>query len=266
MNLRLLSLTFLVLMSTGCSIATPLVAAGAGGHAIGRYEENIRVRGAAALKEEPDLLTYSVQAISRNKVDAAVKTYLKGLNSESYSDNIKSLSLYQIGLIYMNPYSQQRDDATALSYFKRHLKEFPQSRLKTKIESKIALINQRKNEKTQLTADELLKLANRSELLAQVEIPFDSELTPMSERAIITDRIDDAESVYLIIYENKASSDSMRAKALYQVGLIYMSEYNTHGNNAQALNYFRKIIEEFPNSPVAKKASKRMSQVINRQS
>ncbi len=265
MNLRLLGLTLLVLTTTGCSIATPLVAAGAGGHAIGRYEENIKVRGAAALKEEPDLLTYSVQAIARGKVDAAVETYLKGLNSKSYSDSIKSLSLYQIGLVYMNPYSEQRNDETALNYFTRHLNEYPQSRLKAKIESKIALINKRKNEGTQLTADELLHLANRSELLAQIDIPFDSELTPMSERAIMSDRIDDAESVYLILYDNKASSDTMRAKALYQIGLIYMSEYNTHGNNAKALNYFRKIAEEFPENPVAKKASKRMSQVINRQ-
>lgn len=265
MNLKLVGLTLLVLITTGCSVATPLVAAGAGGHAIGRYEENIKVRGAAALKEEPDLLTYSVQAIARNKVEQAVETYLKGLNSVNYSASIKSLSLYQIGLIYMNPYSQQRDDEKAMSYFNRHLSEYPQSRLKAKIESKIALIKQRKNDKSQLTADELLQLADRSKLLAQVDIPFDSELTPMSERAIMSDRINDAESVYLVLYDNKASSDTIRAKALYQIALIYMSEYNTHGNNAKALNYFRKITEEFPDNPVAKKAAKRMSQVINRQ-
>lgn len=265
MNLRLLCLTVLVLTTTGCSIATPFVAAGAGGHAIGRYEENIKVRGAAALKEEPDLLTYSVQAIARNKVDATVQTYLKGLESDTFNDSMKSLTLYQIGLLYMNPYNQQRNDNTALKYFNRHLTEFPQSRLKDKIQGKIDLIKQRQNQEVQLTADELLKLANRSELLAQKNIPFDAELTPMSERAIMTDRIGDAESVYLILYSNEGSSDTMRAKALYQLGLIYMSEYNSHHNNAKALNYFRKITEEFGNTPVASKAEKRMSQVINRQ-
>ena len=265
MNLRLTALTFLVLLTTGCSIATPLVVAGAGGHAIGRYEENIKVRGAAALQEEPDLLTYSMQAIARNKTDEAVKTYLKGLNEKNYSANIKSLALYQIGLIYMNRYSEQRNDDIALSYFTRHSNEYPTSRLKNKIKSKVALIQQRKNKKVQLSADELMDLADRSSLLAQVDIPFDSELTPMSERAIMSDRIGDAESVYLILYDNTASSNTMRAKALYQIALIYMSEYNTHGNNAKALNYFRKITEEFPANPIAKKASKRMSQVINRQ-
>lgn len=265
MNLRLLCLTVLVLTTTGCSIATPLVAAGAGGHAIGRYEENIKVRGAAALKEEPDLLTFSVQAISRNNIKSAVDTYSKGLISDNFNSNMKSLALYQIGLLYMNPYSQQRNDQTALKYFNRHLNEFPQSRLRDKINNKIALIKEREKSETQLTADELLKLANRSELLAQSNIPFDAELTPMSERAIISDRVADAESVYLILYSNEKSSDSMRAKALYQLGLIYMSEYNTHGNNAKALNYFRKITEEFPGTAIANQASKRMSQVINRQ-
>lgn len=265
MNLRLICLTILVLSTTACSIATPLVAAGAGGHAIARYEENIKVRGAAALKEEPDLLTYSVQAIARNDINAAANTYLRGLKSSSFNENMKSLTLYQIGLLYMNPYSQQRNDNVALKYFNRHLAEFPKSRLKDKINSKIELIKERQASETQLSADELLKLANRSELLAQNNIPFDSELTPMSERAIISNRITDAESVYLILYSNQGSSDDMRAKALYQMGLIYMSEYNTQGNNTKALNYFRKIVEEFPGTEISKQASKRMTQVINRQ-
>jgi len=265
MKFRFLGLTLLVLLTTGCAIATPFVAAGAGGHAIGRYEENIKVRGAAALQEEPDLLTFSVQAIARNNLDKAVITYKKGLNSKSYSDNIKSLTLYQIGLLYMNPYAEQRNDDEALKYFKRHRQQYPDSRLRKKIEAKIALINQRKSDNSQLTAKELLSLADRKTLLEQSNIPFDAELTPMSERAITGDRVSDAESVYLILYENKASSASMRSKALYQIGLIYMSEYNNHGNNAKALNYFRKITQEFPGSPIAKKASKRMSQVINRQ-
>ncbi len=265
MNLRLLGLALVVMITTGCSIATPFVAAGAGGHAIGRYEENIKVRGAAALQEEPDLLTFSVQAIARNNVDEAVITYTKGLNDKNYSANIKSLALYQIGLMYMNPYAEQRNDDKALQYFNRHFQEYPESRLRKKIEAKVALIEERKASKSQLTAKELLSLADRSALLQQSNIPFDADLTPMSERAIIGDRVADAESVYLILYDNKSSSDDMRAKSLYQIGLIYMSEYNSHGDNAKALNYFRKITQEFPNTHTAKKASKRMNQVINRQ-
>lgn len=263
MKLRLIALSLIVL-STGCTIATPFVVAGAGGHAIGRYEENIRVRGAAALQEEPDLLTYSVEAIANNTEAKAVITYTKGLNSADYSDSIKSLALYQIGLLYMNPYSEARNDGEALKYFNRHLTEYPKSKLRPKINAKIALINKRKSDDSQISAKELLILADRMTLLAQPTIPFDSDLTPMSERAIATDRIGDAESVYLILYNNTASPEEMRAKALYQIGLIYMSEYNTHHSNSKAISYFRKVSAEFPNTRVAKKAGKRVSQVINR--
>jgi TolA-binding protein len=264
MKLRLIALSLIVL-STGCAVATPFVVAGAGGHAIGRYEEDIKVRGAAALQEEPDLLTYSVEAISRKTEAKAVTTYTKGLNSPDYSKSIKSLALYQIGLLYMNPYSEARNDDEALRYFNQHLTQYPESKLRPKIEAKIALINKRKSESSHSSAEELLKLADRITLLAEPTIPFDSELTPMSERAISTDRVDDAESVYLILYNNTASSEEMRAKALYQLGLIYMSEYNTHHSNAKAINYFRMISAEFPNTRVSKKAGKRVSQVINRQ-
>ena len=264
MKLRLIALSLIVL-STGCAVATPFVVAGAGGHAIGRYEEDIKVRGAAALQEEPDLLTYSVEAIARKKEAEAVITYNKGLNSNDYSKSIKSLALYQIGLLYMNPYSEARNDDEALVYFNKHLAQYPESKLRPKIKAKIALINQRKAKSNQPSASELLKLADRMTLLAQSTIPFDSELTPMSERAISTDRVGDAESVYLILYNNTASSEDMRAKSLYQLGLIYMSEYNTHHSNTKAITYFRMILEEFPNSLVAKKAGKRISQVINRQ-
>lgn len=264
MKLRLLAISLIVL-SSGCAMTAPLVVAGAGGHAIARHEEDINVRGAAALQEEPDLLTYSVEAIARNKEAEAVITYQKGLTSNGYSNSIKSLALYQIGLLYMNPYSEARNDEKALSYFNQHLTQYPDSKLRSKINTKIALINQRKSESNQPSAKELLKLADRMVLLAQPNIPFDSELTPMSERAISTDRVDDAESVYLILYSNKASSEEMRAKALYQLGLIYMSEYNTHHSNSKAIKYFRMITKEFPNTVTAKKSGKRISQVINRQ-
>ena len=87
----------------------------------------------------------------------------------------------------------------------------------------------------------------------------------MSERAITDERVEDAESVYLILYDNKASSAEMRAKALYQLGLIYMSPYNRHGDNRKALAYFRKISTEFPQTTVARRAQQKANALINRQ-
>lgn len=250
---------------TGCAATTPLVVAGAGGHTVARLEENIRVRGAAALTDEPDLLTFSMQAIAENDTEEAVSTYLKGYNDASYTANIKSLALYQIGLIYMNRFNKHRDYDKSLYYFKKQLAEFPTSMLRPRVESHIKLIEKRQASADQPSARQLLKTVDRRKLLAKKSTPFDAELTPMSERAITEDRVQDAENVYLVLYNNKASSDTIRAKGIYQLGLIYMSPYNSHADKGKAMMYFRKIINEFPGNAIAKKARYRLNQVINRQ-
>lgn len=249
----------------GCAAATPLLVVEGAGHEIVRRDEDIKVRAAAALAEEPDLLTFSVQAISRGKTDDAVATYLKGYADPDYSKNIKSLAIYQIGLIYMNRYNDHRDDGKARAYFNQHRIEFPESRLEERVNKRLAILDERHNESVQLSAKQLLKQVNRAKLLAKNETPFDAELTPMSERAITDERVEDAESVYLILYDNKASSAEMRAKALYQLGLIYMSPYNRHGDNRKALAYFRKISTEFPQTTVARRAQQKANALINRQ-
>ena len=117
----------------------------------------------------------------------------------------------------------------------------------------------------QLSADQLLRQADRNKLLQKNTTPYDAELTAMSERAITQGRIAEAESVYLVLYNNKASSDNMRARSLYQLGLIYMSPYNQAGNYQKALAYFRKITDEFPATPVAGKSQERIVELLNRQ-
>ena len=263
--IRLIALLSVIAALGGCAAATPLLVAEGVGHELARRDEDIKVRAAAALAEEPDLLTFSVQAISRGKTDAAVSTYLKGYADPDYSNNIKSLAIYQIGLIYMNRYNDFRDDKKARAYFNQHRIEFPDSRLKARVEKRLQVLQRRHDETVQLTAKQLLTQVNRVKLLARDETPFDAELPPMSERAITDERVEDAEGVYLILYDNRASSDEMRAKALYQLGLIYMSPYNRHGNNRKALSYFRKISNEFPGTSVAKRAAQKANELINRQ-
>jgi hypothetical protein len=250
---------------SGCAATTPLIVAEAGGHQLARKDEDRKVRAAAALQEEPDLLTYSVDAIVRGKTEEAVATYMKGYSAPNYSQNMKSLALYQVALLYMNRFNDQRDDNKARAYLKQHRIEFPDSRLQPRINKRLAVLDQRQQDAVHLSAKQLLKRVDRSQLLQRNSTPFDAQLTPMSERAITHERVADAETVYLILYDNQASSDDMRAKALYQLGLIYMSPYNRHGDNDKALAYFRKITQEFAQTPVAEDASKRITTLINRQ-
>lgn len=262
--IKLLLSAVMAAILTGCAATTPLLVAEAGGHQLARYNEDIKVRFAAALKEEPDLLTFSLQAISRGQTEEAVNIYMKGYSDPEYNDNMKSLALYQIALIYMNRFNDDRDDKKALRYFNRHQIEFKNSRLQDKINQRVALIEERQQQPSQ-RASQLLTQVNRTELMKRDDTPYDDELTDMSARAISENRTVDAESVYLVLYSNKASSDEMRAKALYQVGLIYMSPFNHQGDNRKAMGYFRKINDEFPETATAKQAGKRISELINRQ-
>lgn len=264
--LKIITAIAFATLLAGCQATTPIILAEAVGHQAARHDEDIKVRFAAALQDEPDLLTYSAQAISRGKTEEAVQTYMSGYSDKQYNDNMKSLAIYQIALLYMNRFNDDRDDKRALNYLDRHLIEFPQSRIRPKIEQHIATIKERQQQSVQKSAEQLLRQVNRAELLKLDPTPFDIELNGMSERAITQGRTSDAEAVYLVLYSNEATSDEMRAKSLYQIGLIYMSPFNQEGSNRKALGYFRKIGEEFPNTTTAKQAEKRVSQLLNTQS
>lgn len=249
----------------GCAASTPLMVAGGGSHKVLNHQQAMKVKAAAALDEEPDLLTYSIKGIASNRTQEVVNVYMKGYTDSKYSQAMKSLAIYQIGLIYMNRFNEQRDDQRALQYFKRHQIEFPDSILKSRIDQRISLIEERKTQPRQFSPEELLARADVETLLSKPSIPYDEELTPMSERAISTDRIEDAHGVYMVVYENPASSSSIKAKSMYQLGLIYMSPYNKKANDGKALQFFSKIIREFPDTKVAKRASYRISEIHSRQ-
>lgn len=264
MHFRLMALAATLLL-TACAAPAPLLVAEAGAHQVARFEEDVRVRGAAALKEEPDLLTYSVQAISRGNASEAIETYLKGYNAPDYTDNMKSLALYQIGLIYMNRFNDDRDDVKAREYFQLHRQQFPRSLLSSRIQNHLEALNEREQNPVTVSAKEMLDNVDRQALLARPNVPYDDELNPMSERAIAENRTADAEAVYLIVYENAASGAEIRAKSLYQLGLIYMSPYNRDSDRIKALSYFRKIHDEFPDVSIRERVDIRITELLNAQ-
>lgn len=263
--LRLLAALTCLYFLSGCAATTPLVLAEGGNHQFLKHKQSVRLRAAAALDEEPDLLTYSLNGISQNKTEDAINLYLKGYGKSDYSQDMKSIAIYQIGLIHMSRLNEQRDDEKAKLYFQRHLIEFPYSILQERIQTRLKLIEKRSKETVKTTPKKILARANQKKLLAKDITPFDEDLTPMSERAIRDNRLEDANGVYATVYENPGSSDSIKAKALYQLGLIYMSPYNKDQSLKKSTYFFRKIIEEFGDSPQARKAQQRISQLINKQ-
>jgi len=261
------TLLILTLFTTlfGCSFgaSTPLVIAEVGNHELQKYKQEIRLRAAAALAEEPDLLTYSVKGIAEGKTNEVIDTYLKGYGKDDYSQDMKSIAIYQIGLIHMNRLNQERDDDKAKLYFQRHLIEFPYSILQERIQHQLATIKERKTRTVQLTPEQILDRMDQSNLLQKPTTAFDQDLTPMSKRAITENRLADAEGVYKTVYNNPGSSDKIRAKSLYQLGLIYMSPNNKGQNIQKATSLFRQIINEFPKTEESRKAQSKLTRIVN---
>lgn len=253
----------LITSTLACSPTTPLILAGGGNHEYMKHKQELRLKAAAALEEEPDLLTYSLKGIVENKGNQVIDTYMQGYSKDDYSQDMKSIAIYQIGLIYMNRFNEDRNDEKAKAYFHRHLIEFPYSILQDRIHQHLKTIEDRKLETVRMTPSQLLANVDKERLLKKPINTFDPELTPMSERAIRENRLDDANGVYLTVYENPGSSDSIKAKSLYQLGLIYMSEQNINRDMQRSSYFFRKVMEEFPGTLVSKKAEHKLSQLIN---
>ncbi len=122
---RRLVLLLLLSLLAACSPTTPLFVAQVTTGEVAEYKQMKSNRMTAAIEEEGDLLTYSAMAIRDNRSAEAEKLYLTGYDNRRYSAEVRGISLYQIGLIYMSRYNDQRDDAKATDYFQRVVREFP---------------------------------------------------------------------------------------------------------------------------------------------
>lgn len=244
---------------------TGLTVAGLGGHKLAMNKENIAMRAHAALHEESDLLTFSVEAISKDKTEKAVETYLDGYNNPKNSDPIRAIALYQIGLLYMNHYNRARDDEKASAYLKKAKDEFNIEPLNKRIDDRLAKIEQRKSNVVILSADQHLMNWKKQPKLPPKVIPHDDEMKDFTARAISTDRVQEAILLYTLMYENKGSTNELKAGSLYQIGLMYMSPYNAQGSEEKALEYFVRIQREFPESQTAKQANLKAGYLINKQ-
>ena len=109
----------------GCSPTTPLFIAQIGTQEVVEYKTLKTNRMTAAIEEDGDLLTYSAQAIRDNKSAQAEALYLSGYQDKKLGDQVRAIALYQIGLIYMCRYNDDRDDNKALNYFYQVHNEFP---------------------------------------------------------------------------------------------------------------------------------------------
>ncbi|MFC5699213.1 tetratricopeptide repeat protein [Pseudomonas sp. GCM10022186] len=257
----LLALCFLL---GACSPTTPLFIAQVTTNEVVEYKAMKSKRMAAAVEEEGDLLTYSAMAIRDAKSAEAEELYLVGYRDDAFSDDVRAIALYQVGLIYMSRYNEQRDDAKARAYLDRLVNEFPGSRVAERAQARILVLRQRTQDPVQKTSRELLATWRPSGDLDLYKPGLDPDMTLLSRRAVLKDRVAEAEDLYLLALSDAHVQPDIKEKALYQLALMYMAPDNPHADRDKAIGYLRRLLVQFPGSDLAAKASRHLDQILNR--
>lgn len=209
---RLVLLPLLSLLAA-CSPTTPLFVAQVTTGEVAEYKQMKSNRMTAAIEEEGDLLTYSAMAIRDNRSAEAEKLYLTGYDNRRYSAEVRGISLYQIGLIYMSRYNDQRDDAKATDYFQRVVREFPGTHAAEHAQARLLAMRQRAREPVQKSARELLATWKPQQNLDLYKTSLDPDMTLLSRRAVLKDRVDEAAELYLLAVNDPAIPAGITARA-----------------------------------------------------
>mgnify|MGYP006200341965 CR=1 FL=1 len=248
----------------GCSPTTPLFIAQIGTQEVVEYKTLKTNRMTAAIEEDGDLLTYSAQAIRDNKSAQAETLYLSGYQDKKLGDQVRAIALYQIGLIYMCRYNDDRDDNKALNYFYQVLNQFPSSRAAERAEARIVMIRERADEPVHKTSRELLAHWKPNQQLDLYKPSLDTDMTLLSRRAVLKNRVSEAEELYLLALSDPGIPADIKEKALYQLGLMYLAPDNPQASRDKAITYLRRLLVQFPNSDLNTKAARHLDQALNR--
>ncbi len=233
----------------GCAPTTPLFIVQLTTQEVVEYKTLKDNRMSAAIEEEGDLLTFSALAIRDNTSNQAERLYLTGYRDTALSDEVRAIALYQNGLLYMNRYNDAHDDDKALNYFYRVRDEFPRSRAAERAEQRVQLIRQRKRESVQQSSRERLAQWKPGRNLDLYKASLDPDLTLLSRRAVLKNRISEAEELYRLALGDPGVPDVIKEKALYQLGLMHLAADNPQPNRDQAIGYLRRLLQDYPDGP-----------------
>ncbi|CAD5105983.1 outer membrane assembly lipoprotein YfiO [Zestomonas carbonaria] len=260
--LRPLLLTGCLLL-IACSPTTPLFVAQITAQEAVEHKALKSKRIAAAVQEEGDLFTYSARAIRDGKSAQAEELYLTGYRDRKLSDEVRAIALYQIGLIYMSRYNDQRDDTRALNYFYQVRNEFPQTQAASRSEERIEQIGQRAQQPVQKTARELLATWQPNNSLDLYSPDLDPDMTLLSRRAVLKGRVAEAEELYLLAVDDPGVTAGIKEKSLYQLALMYLAPTNPQANRDKAIGYLRRQLAQYPDGELADKAARHLDQALN---
>ncbi|WP_339486379.1 outer membrane assembly lipoprotein YfiO [Pseudomonas sp. EL_65y_Pfl2_R95] len=248
---------------SACAPTTPLFIAQVTTGEVVEYKALKAKRMTAAIEEEGDLLTYSAQAIRDVKSLQAEQLYLSGYRDHNLSDEIRAFALYQIALIYMSRFNDQRDDTKARDYLLQINREFPSSQAARRGRSHLSIIEQRAAHEVQKNARERLEHWQPQLDLDLNKPSLDTDMTLLSRRAVLKDRAPEAEALYQLALKDPGVPLEIKHKALYQMALMYQAPDNPRADRDKSIAYLRQLLQQQPDPKLRHKAAVHLDRALN---
>lgn len=248
---------------SACAPTTPLFIAQVTTGEVVEYKALKANRMTAAIEEEGDLLTYSALAIRDVQSPQAENLYLSGYRDRNLSNEIRAIALYQIALIYMNRFNDQRDDSKARDYLLQINREFPSSQAAIRSHNKLLIIEQRAAQGVQKNSRELLAHWQPQLNLDLNKPSLDHDMTLLSRRAVLKNRVAEAEALYRLAVDDPGVPAVIKHKALYQMALMYQAPDNPRANRNKAIAYLRQLLQQKPEPKLSHKASAHLDRALN---
>lgn len=229
-----------------------------------QYKAEVRDKASACQASEQDLLPQSVKAIVQGDTSYIIDIYLSIYNNPTLPRNMQAESLYQIGLIYMNEYNEDRNDDQAMVYFNRLKTEYSESGLCVRVDEHLKVIEARNRYPKNLDTDTLMAMRQAIEERAEACVAEEKALLTQSVEAISLKQAHKVIGGYLSLVNDPKLKQSAREQALYQIGLIYMNTANVHRDDRLALHYFNQLLLQFPDSKLCHNAREHVATLEDR--
>jgi tetratricopeptide (TPR) repeat protein len=199
-----------------------------------------------------EYLHRSSELLADGNYQEAIEENQKVLSMEAESVH-KDQALFNIALTYAHNKNPGRDYRKSLGYFKTLIKDYPESPLREQAEIWVNVISALQKSRLKSKGD------NNEQNEPDGQRASNEQVTPnlhllRSQKLFSEGKYREVLDENSVLLEMPGKSP-FRDRALFNMGLVYAHQDNPDKDYAKSLSYFTKLINEYPDSPLAVQAS-----------
>ncbi len=203
-----------------------------------------------AQKESKEHLLDGQKLLAQKDYDGALREFQKVLSLRP-SKPLEEEALFHMGLVYAHFGNPKRDYGKSLNLFLRIMNDYPESRLAEQAKVWVGVLQT--NLETTKSFEKLRKsVKDRHERIERLS-EEGGKRPARSQKLVAQGNYERAVSEGQKVL---ASTDprSSKDEALFNLGLIYAHSGNPQRDIQKSLEYFRKLIKNYPKSPFVEQA------------